>query len=148
MIYLTQMSQLVERARALSVLLPALVAADGSAPKNYLILLQNNMELRPTGGFIGSFAKVSFEGGKLKKLDVNDSYAIDGQLGIHVEPPKEIKEDLGQKDWFMRDSNWEPDFPTSARQQGGFYTKETAERVEGGFGLEISALERLIDRIE
>jgi len=144
---LTQMSQLVERARALSVLLPALVAADGSAPKNYLILLQNNMELRPTGGFIGSFAKVSFEGGKLKKLDVNDSYAIDGQLGIHVEPPKEIKEDLGQKDWFMRDSNWEPDFPTSARQAEWFYTKETGERVDGVIALDISAMEKLIDSI-
>lgn len=138
-------SNLVKKAWAMSVLLPKLVAINGN--KSYLVLLQNNMELRPGGGFIGSFAKVSFEGGKLKKLDVNDVYAIDGQLGIHVEPPKEIKEDLNQKDWFLRDSNWEPDFPTSARQAEWFYTKETGERVGGTFVLDVSAMEELLSAI-
>lgn len=135
-------NKLAGKARAMSILLPKLVALEGT--KSYLVLLQNNMELRPTGGFIGSFAKVSFEGGKLKKLDVNDIYAIDGQLAIHVEPPKEIKGDLGQKDWFLRDSNWEPDFPTAARQAQWFYTKETGERVEGVVALDISAMEGLL----
>ena len=133
---------LVKKARALSVLLPQVVALDGN--KTYLILLQNNMELRPTGGFIGSFAKVNFERGKLKKLEVNDIYAIDGQLNIHVEPPKEIKDDLGQKDWYLRDSNWEPDFPTSAKQAEWFYTKETGEKVFGVVALDISAMENLL----
>lgn len=138
-------SSLVGRARAISILLPQLVAQDGT--KDYLILLQNNMELRPAGGFIGSFAKVSFEGGKLKKLDVNDIYAIDGNLGLHVEPPKEIKDDLGQKDWFLRDSNWESDFPTSARQAQWFYTKETGERVAGVVAIDVSAMEGLLASI-
>lgn len=133
---------LIKKARALSLLLPQVVALDGH--KTYLILLQNNMELRPGGGFIGSFAKVSFEGGKLKKLEVNDIYNIDGQLNIHVEPPKEIKEDLGQKDWFLRDSNWESDFPTAAKQAEWFYTKETQEKVFGVVALDISAMENLL----
>lgn len=137
-------NKLVSKGQALSILLPKLVALDGT--KDYLVLLQNNMELRPTGGFIGSFAKVSFEGGKLKKLSVNDIYNIDGQLNLHVEPPKEIRDDLGQKDWFLRDSNWEPDFPTAARQAEWFYTKETGERVEGVIALDISAMESLLER--
>lgn len=138
-------SKLISKTQAMSILLPELVAMEGS--KSYLVLLQNNMELRPTGGFIGSFAKVSFENGKLKKLDVNDIYAIDGQLPIHVEPPKEIKEDLGQQNFFLRDSNWEPDFPTSARQAQWFYTKETGERVEGVVALDVSAMESLLASI-
>lgn len=142
---LTVYSDLVKKARALSNILPSIVATEGS--KDYLILLQNNMELRPTGGFIGSFAKVSFEGGKLKKLEANDIYAIDGQLDIHVEPPKEIKDDLGQNRWFLRDSNFEPDFPTAARQAEWFYTKETGERVEGVVALDISAIEQLLSVI-
>ncbi len=142
---LTLYTNLVNKAQAMSILLPKMVAVDGN--RTYLILLQNNMELRPNGGFIGSFAKVSFEGGKLKKLDVNDTYAIDGSLSIHVEPPKEIKEDLGQKDWFLRDSNWEPDFPTSARQAEWFYTKETGERVEGVVALDVSAIEELLGSV-
>ena len=139
---LTVYSDLVKKARALSSILPSIVALEGR--KDYLILLQNNMELRPTGGFIGSFAKVSFEGGKLKKLAANDIYAIDGQLDIHVEPPKEIKDDLGQNRWFLRDSNFEPDFPTAARQAEWFYTKETGERVDGVVALDISAIEQLL----
>lgn len=140
---LSDYSNLVRKARASSLLLPEIVAIEGS--KNYLILLQNNMELRPAGGFIGSFAQVSFAGGKLRKLEVNDIYAIDGNLKVHVEPPKEIKEDLGQKDWFLRDSNWEPDFPTAARQAAWFYTKETGQRVEGVVALDISAVENLLN---
>lgn len=142
---LTLYRSLVKNGRAISVLFPGLIALEGS--KNYLILLQNNNELRSTGGFIGSFAKVSFEAGKLKNLEVNDIYAIDGALKLHVEPPKEIKEDLGQKDWFLRDSNWEPDFPTAARQAEWFYTKETGERLEGVLALDVSAMENLLDVI-
>ena len=129
-------SSLVKKARALSILLPEAI---GQGNKNYLVLLQNNNELRPGGGFIGSFAKVNFEGGKLKKLEANDIYTIDGQLNLHVEPPKEIKQYLDQKDYFLRDSNWEPDFPTAARQAEWFYTKETGERGEGVVALDISA---------
>lgn len=133
---------LIKKGRSIATLLPEVVALDGK--KDYLILLQNNNELRPTGGFIGSFAKISLEGGKLRKLEVSDVYALDGQLPIHVDPPKEIKEDLGQKDFFLRDSNWEPDFPTSARQAEWFYTKESGERVEGVVAMDISAMEDLL----
>lgn len=134
---------LVKNGRAISTLLPELIALEGS--KNYLVLLQNNSELRPTGGFIGSFAKVNFEGGKLKKLEVNDIYSIDGQLKLQIEPPKEIKSDLGQKYWYLRDSNWEPDFPTSAKQAEWFYNKETGETVDGVVALDVSAIENLLE---
>ncbi|MDP3974105.1 MAG: DUF4012 domain-containing protein [Candidatus Daviesbacteria bacterium] len=136
---------LVEKGRAVAILLPEVVGTEEQ--KDYLILFQNNHELRPTGGFIGSFAKISFEGGKLKNLAVNDIYAIDGQLGINVEPPKEIREDLGQNKWFLRDSNWEADFPTSARQAEWFFNQETGERVEGVVALDISAMEKLLEVI-
>lgn len=132
----------IKKGRASATLLPEIIGLGGK--KNYLILLQNNMELRPGGGFIGSFAKLGFEGGKLKKLEVNDVYALDGQLSLHVEPPKDIKEDLGQKDWYLRDSNFEPDFPTNARQAEWFYNKEAGERVDGVIALDVSALENLL----
>ncbi len=142
---LNQYAELVEKGRAASILLPEIVALSGN--KNYLILLQNNMELRPAGGFIGSYGLISFEGGKLKKIDVNDIYAIDGQLALQVEPPQEIKNDLGQNRWYLRDSNWESDFPTSAKQAEWFFTKETGERVSGVLALDISAMENLLQAL-
>lgn len=140
---LDQYSSLVANARALSSLLPQVVALEGT--KSYLILLQNNNELRPTGGFIGSYARVTFENGKLKNLEVNDIYAIDGQLSFNVEPPKEIREDLGQKYWYLRDSNWEADFPTSAKQAEWFFGKETGQVVSGVIALDVSAIENLLE---
>lgn len=142
-IKISSMQQMVQKGRAAAALLPKVTAYEGE--KSYLFLLQNNMELRPGGGFIGSFAKVDFAGGKLKKLLVNDIYAIDGMLKTHVEPPQEIKEDLGQKDYFLRDSNWEADFPTNAKQAEWFFTKETGESVDGVMALDVSAMEQLLE---
>lgn len=137
------MQKVIQNGRAVAALLPQVVALNGS--KSYLILLQNNNELRPGGGFIGSFAKLDFAGGKLKKMAVNDIYAIDGMLNLHVEPPKEIKDDLDQKDYFLRDSNWEGDFPTNARQAQWFFAKETGEEVDGVIALDVSAMEQLLE---
>ncbi len=138
-------TNLVKQARSSTFLLPEIIGLNGK--KSYLVLLQNSNELRPTGGFIGSVARIDFEGGKLKKLEVQDVYAIDGSLKIHVEPPKEIKEDLGQNDWYLRDSNWEPDYPTAARQAAWFYGQETGVQVDGVIAVNLPTIENLLDVI-
>ena len=68
------------------------------------------MELRPTGGFIGSYAIMTFDKGRLAEIVVNDVYTADGQLKGHVDPPEPIRKYLGEGGWFLRDSNWDPDF--------------------------------------
>lgn len=97
----------------------------------YLILLQNSNELRPTGGFIGSVAVSSFEDGRMADLSVQDVYTVDGQLKGHVDPPVPIRELLGQEHWYLRDSNWDPDFAVSAERAAWFYQKETGSSVDG-----------------
>ena len=47
--------------------------------RKYAILFQNNMEIRATGGFIGSFGILNFENGKLYDLAIYDVYDADGQ---------------------------------------------------------------------
>ncbi|MCD6225716.1 DUF4012 domain-containing protein, partial [bacterium] len=96
-------------------------------PRRFLVLLQNNMELRPTGGFIGSLAVLQFTDGQLIDFKVNDVYQADGQLKGHVEPPAPIKNILGEGGWYLRDSNWSPDFPVSAQRAAWFYRKETGQ---------------------
>ncbi len=133
---------LVNQGRAVAGILPELTGA--GTKKSYLVLLQNNNELRPTGGFIGSVARIDLEGGKLKKVEVQDVYNIDGQLNLDIKPPKELGESLKINNWYLRDANWEADFPTSARQAEWFYTKETGLRVDGVIGLNLSAIEDLL----
>jgi len=123
--------------------LPWLVAAGGQR-RTFLVLLQNNMELRPTGGFIGSFALMTFEDGVLTSFEVKDVYAADGQLKGHVEPPKQIKEILGEETWYLRDANWNPDFARTARNVEWFLRKELGREVDGVISFNLTAAQKVI----
>lgn len=115
----------------------------GSRAK-YGILFQNNMELRSTGGFIGSLGILSFENGKVYDLEIFDVYQADGQLKGHVEPPTPIKNYLGEANWYLRDSNFDPDFPTSARRAEWFLKKTLNLDVQGTIGINLDTLKSLL----
>ena len=112
--------------------------------KNYLILFENNMELRPTGGFIGSYGIVTFDGGRMSDLTINDVYSADGQLNGHVEPPAPIKNYLGEANWWLRDSNWDPDFPTSAQRAEWFLDKEVGRSVDGVIAIDLQPIKDIL----
>jgi hypothetical protein len=99
--------------------------------KTYLVLFQNSMELRPTGGFIGSYAEVKFTQGHVDELNIQDVYSADGQLKEHIDPPLPIREILNNEHWYMRDSNWDPNFSKSGKIAAWFYEKETGRKVDG-----------------
>ncbi|MBU0618789.1 DUF4012 domain-containing protein [Patescibacteria group bacterium] len=122
-----------------------LIALDGK--KTYLVVFQNNAELRPTGGFIGSFGLLTFEKGRLLDFIVEDVYAADGQLKGHVEPPAALKKYLGQASWYLRDANWSPDFPTTAKQIEWFLKKEIGREVDGVIGINLNAVQLLLEAI-
>lgn len=122
--------------------LPKILGSDQK--KSYLILFQNNMELRPTGGFIGSFGVTNFDSGRMNELIVNDVYSADGQLKGHIEPPGPIKNYLGEANWFLRDSNWDPDFPTSAQRAEWFLDKETDQKVDGVVSVDLELVREIL----
>lgn len=113
-------------------------------PTKYLILFQNNMELRPTGGFIGSFATILFDKGRLTEIVVNDVYSADGQLKGHVDPPDPIRMYLGEGGWYMRDANWDPSFPESASKIEWFLEKETNNKVDGVIAIDLNFVQKLL----
>ncbi|KKS85576.1 MAG: hypothetical protein UV59_C0006G0032 [Candidatus Gottesmanbacteria bacterium GW2011_GWA1_43_11] len=115
--------------------------------RKYLLLLQNNMELRPTGGFIGSYGLVSFANGELKEFKVEDVYTADGALKGHVDPPLPLQKHLGQEHWYLRDSNWDPDFVASGARAAWFFDKEMGESVDGVLAVDVSFLESLLGTI-
>ena len=113
--------------------------------QTYLVLLQNSMELRPTGGFIGSLLLISFSDGKLANLEVQDVYTADGQLKGHVDPPQPIQSLLGQEHWYLRDSNWDPDFSKSGPQAAWFYEKEMNTKVDGVIAISLPLVTKLLE---
>jgi len=104
-----------------------LVSIKGS--RKYLFLFQNPAELRPTGGFPGSYAVISFEDGKLKEFKVDDVYNLDGQIKENIIPPIQMQHIT--PNWAMRDANWFIDFPTSAKKVLSFFKKEAGYDVDG-----------------
>ncbi len=112
--------------------------------QTYLVLLQNSMELRPTGGFIGSLLSVSFVDGKVDDMHVIDVYTADGQLKGHVDPPLPIREIIGQEHWYLRDSNWDPDFSVSGKQAAWFYEKEMGQTVDGVIAVSLPVVTHLL----
>ncbi|MBI4059073.1 DUF4012 domain-containing protein [Candidatus Microgenomates bacterium] len=112
--------------------------------RQYLLLLQNNMELRPTGGFIGSIGLLTIDHGKLINIDIQDVYEADGHLSGHVEPPPALKTHLGEANWYLRDSNWDPDFPTTGQRAAWFLDKELNQQVDGVVALDLETVKKLI----
>ncbi len=82
-------------------------------PHSYLILIQNNYEIRATGGFFGSFIKAEVNKGVLTRFELEDVYKYDGVLfdPSFVIPPE--FEGFTDK-IFIRDANYTPDFAISA----------------------------------
>ncbi len=120
------------------------IFGDGQTRK-YLLLFANNMELRPGGGFIGSFAVVKVKNYSLLDIKVYDVYDADGQLQVHIEPPYAIKEYLNQPHWFLRDSAFYPDFPQNYQEALFFLKKEMGmDNFSGGILLTTSAVEKII----
>jgi hypothetical protein len=142
---LSQIREKIEIGQELLSILPEVVGF--SQKKSYLFLLQNNMELRATGGFIGSYALAIFEDGRLLDFQIEDVYAADGQLKGHVEPPGPIKKYLGEAGWYLRDSNYDPDFPTSAKKVEWFFEKETGRLVDGVIGVNLYLAQKILKAV-
>ncbi|OGI15514.1 MAG: hypothetical protein A2878_00195 [Candidatus Moranbacteria bacterium RIFCSPHIGHO2_01_FULL_54_31] len=98
----------------------ALLHTDGEE-RAYLILFQNNLELRPGGGFIGSFGILKVRDGNVADFAVHDTGNFDGRIPSTVEPPYPMRETLKIDSWKLRDSNYSPDFAENAKRAEDFY---------------------------
>ena len=117
---------MVQQAEPYALLLPALAGHGKSA--SYLLVFENRHELRPTGGFIGSFGLGVVNEGQIERMETKDVYKLDwpSKEKFNQEPPAPIKQYLGQAKWFFRDANWNPDWPLTAQKLVSFYQQENA----------------------
>ncbi len=110
--------------------------------KRYLIIFQNDKELRPTGGFMTAYARFRMVRGKpiLEKAD--DIYALDKTMKKKFDAPREILTfHKGVNTWNLRDSNLSPDFKTSMKQFEEMYnTTSSKEVIDGIIALDTHVL--------
>jgi len=125
-----------------ALLLPDLMGVNGR--RTYLVLVQNEDELRATGGFISGVAQVTVEGGDLLGVSFDDSYAVDDLSNPYPEPPAALRETMQTDLWLFRDSNWSPDFPSSARTAIQLYAIGRGVEANGVIALDQEAIRLLV----
>jgi len=118
---------------------PELLGAD--RPKTYLILLENQDELRATGGFISAVGTVVVNRGSLTSLTIEDSYALDDFSLRYPLAPEPLRKYMLAPVWLLRDSNWSPDFPAAAALAEALYQAARPQpAIDGVLALDQSAI--------
>ncbi len=139
--------------------IPSALGTD--TPKTYLMLFQNDKELRATGGFITAYAFLKIDKGHLSTTESSDIYKLDQKLldacqnkVCPLTPPKAIAmylPDLNGRPrtaWSLRDSNFSPDLPTSAGEFEKMYSYlNSADKVnfDGIIVIDTNVVKSLID---
>ncbi len=121
---------------------PALLGEAG--PVNYLVLAQNNDELRATGGFVTAIGVVNLNRGKIGDLNIQDSYSFDKFTAEHPWPPEPMTRYMGIDQWVTRDGNWSPDFPTAAQDVEDLYHIENRTEIHGVVAFDMLAVQELV----
>ena len=122
---------------------PQILGFEGK--RKYLLLFQNNMELRPGGGFVGSYGLVDFDNGRMSEIKIHDVYDADGKLKTHVEPPYALRRYGGVSHWFLRDSNFDVDFTNNAAASADLLKRATGEEVDGVIAIDTNFIKNILE---
>lgn len=114
----------VKQGKPLIKALPSLLGEKEG--KKYLLLFQNDAELRPTGGFLTYYSVFRVEEGDIKIDNSSDIYELDNSISSHPAPSEIIKKYFPSvRQAFIRDSNLSPDFVVSMKSFNELYEKSS-----------------------
>jgi UDP-N-acetylmuramyl pentapeptide phosphotransferase/UDP-N-acetylglucosamine-1-phosphate transferase len=133
----------LEKAGEVAALLPYIFGAD--RPLTWFLAIQNPVELRATGGFLGAFGILRSERGRLRleRFDSND------KLPKVSSPPPAPQEFISHYDRFSARTTWSnvnmtPDFPTAAGVMAGMWKSGTGQDIDGVIAIDAVGLNHLL----
>lgn len=126
-------------------LMPSLMGQDG--PRRYLILAQNEDEMRATGGFITGAGVLTVQSGQIVDLAFNDANQVDNWRDKPYDfPPQPLYDFMGTELFLFRDANYWPDFPTSAQKAIDLFVYgQDAPPLDGVIAIDQEFLRLLVD---
>lgn len=150
-----QVETLVVEARPALEVLPSVMGQP--TPKRYLVLFQNDKELRPSGGFLTAYTYLIFDHGKIQATGSDDIYNLDTRLHnvclrkvCPLSPPAPIVRYLPEPDgkpktaWDSRDSNLSPDWKVSAQSFERFYQIIGGPAIDGIIGVDTNVIKEIL----
>jgi hypothetical protein len=143
---LNESVQLFSQAKPLIKLLPTLLGNPDS--KTYLLLFQNDAELRATGGFLTAYAYLDMAQGKMKPGSSYDIYNLDARWSGNLKAPDPIKKYLKESNWNLRNINLSPDFKVSMDQFMEIYRDiPGTQKIDGIIAIDTSVPVKFLDII-
>jgi hypothetical protein len=146
--------ELADRVHAAAVLLsqadtalavmPDMLGADG--PRNYLMVFQNNAEIRASGGLPGAVSLVHTDDGSIG-LTRQVAAGSFGETARPVLPltPTEVKLFGPQLGTYFLDANFTPDFPRASELWRARWQAEFDEGIDGVFTVDPVTLSYLLE---
>ena len=110
-----------------------------------LLLSQDSLELRATGGYIGSYGVLVFSHGTVQLEKYESAHDLPPP-----EPPLAAPAGLAghlPSYWSLTNVNWWPDFPTSAAAAAEMYRRQAGGEVDGVLALTEAATARLVGAV-
>lgn len=120
------------------------------SPRNYLVLFQNDKELRPTGGFMTAYSIMKVDKAKFEPVDSADIYHLDAKYKPVLPAPKPIVDMIKgpyvlSQNIRLRDMNYSPDFPTSMKLFTEEVDKVGLPEVDGIIGMDTQVLVNILN---
>ncbi|MBU1033844.1 DUF4012 domain-containing protein [Patescibacteria group bacterium] len=128
--------------------------AGAEEAQKYLVLFQNDNELRPTGGFLTAYAIINIDKGVVTSEKSDDIYELDQKFTKKIAIPEVLGKYLTtEKYYHLRDMNISPDFKTSMEEFYSNYitVKGESDDIDGIIAVDtyvLSELLRVIGPIE
>ncbi len=132
---------------------PALVALARLAPRlaglgkpmTLLVLVQNEDELRATGGYITAVGTLTLANGRVSHLAIEDAFAVDDPALQYPVPPQPLRQHMDAPRWLLRDVNWSADLPSVAPVAEAFFTATRPGPIDGVLTLDQTALRLMLE---
>lgn len=126
--------------------LSAMAGASESGRQKYLVLFQNDNELRPTGGFLTAYSIIYVEDGVVTPESSDDIYELDKRYRSRLPIPAQLGRYLTtERYWNLRDMNIDPDFRLSMEQFLPEYSKIGDRQIDGVIAVDTELLVRLLE---
>jgi hypothetical protein len=145
-----QTSEMVKNSKPLLEVSPYLMGVE--TERTYLVLFQNDKELRPTGGFITAYSIAKVKSGKFEPVLSDDIYNLDSKYKPRVEAPQAIVDYIKgpyllSDNLRLRDMNWSPDFSESMELFSKEVERAGISDIDGIIAVDTQVLVNILDAI-
>lgn len=142
-----QINNTVKPLEKVSQFLPELLGLEER--KRYLILLQDNGEIRSTGGWLSSYAVVAIEDGQIRELFVDDIYNAQALLKLKGETyrsPYSLTQALPNITYSFPLVNWNPNMDRVLLSSEQFiYDLDKGNSLDGVITVDLVFIQNLLD---